>query len=95
MVNINDDIADDVFDAARFLLVHGAGVNTLDNDHSTPLHEAAQCGGIKAARLLLEHGANIHLQNKDGKTPLEVASMGGHKELAQLLSEHLESEQKT
>ncbi|KAH9988272.1 hypothetical protein BJV74DRAFT_951505 [Russula compacta] len=93
-VNANDDLADDIFDAARFLLKSGADVNTLDNDHSTPLHETALCGAFKAARLLLEHGADIRLKNREGETPLVVASTGGHKELARLLSEHSESEKK-
>jgi len=94
LFEIEDVFEDRYFDAIQFLLEHGADVDALDNNHSTPLHRASQYGSIKAMWLLLEHGANAHLQNDDGHTPSQVASAKDHEEITRLLSEHSQSEQK-
>jgi ankyrin repeat protein len=73
---------------ARLLLEHGADVNALSNDRSTPLHLAAQPGRIEVVRVLLEHGANAAAEDDNGSTALQVASNNGHDEVMKLLSEH-------
>ena len=96
LAGLNDtyDTLDMFLDTIRFLLEHGADVDALDNDHSTPLHLASRDGCAKGARLLLEHGANMHLENIIGETPLKVAEGQDHEEITQLLLKHLQSQQK-
>ena len=60
------------------LLEHGADIDALDNNHSTPLHSALYSGNVEAARLLLDYGASIHIQNKQGQTPLQVLITDDH-----------------
>ncbi|KAH9987290.1 ankyrin repeat-containing domain protein [Russula compacta] len=59
---------------ARLLLEHGADVEAEDNEHATPLLEAARNGKLEVARVLLEHGAVVHVQDNQGCTPLHLAS---------------------
>ena len=59
---------------ARALLEHGVDVNSLDNDHATPLHFASSCGGLEIVRLLLGHGAKANVENNLGQTPLHLVS---------------------
>ena len=77
----------------RCLLEHGADIDSLDDDHATPLHVSSYWGCAKAVRLILEHRANVHLQDNEGRTPFQVASALGRKKVTQLLSEHLQSQQ--
>jgi len=73
LVKIEDK---DILGAIQLLLLeHGADVDALDNDHSTPLHLASQYGSVRATQLLLEYGANVHLQNNDGHTPSRCRSI--------------------
>jgi ankyrin repeat protein len=67
------------------LLEHGADINALRNDDSTPLHISAQRGNVEVARMLLEHGASTSVKNKFGKTPLRVARSS---DVIELLSKH-------
>ena len=87
--NVEAGMGDHIFAAMLFLLDHGADVDPLDNDDSTPLNTASYFGNVKAARLLLEYGASVHVQNNEGQTPFEVAATEGHEEVTRLLSEHL------
>jgi len=57
-------------DVAIFLLEHGADPDAKNDDHETPLHQAALYGSVKGAQLMLKHGANVHARNKAGHTPL-------------------------
>jgi ankyrin repeat protein len=63
---------DDIyFEVVGYLLEHGADVNAQANtEHSTPLHLASYCGGVKVAQLLLDHGVNINVRDEMGRTPL-------------------------
>ena len=53
-------------------LEHGADIDALDNNHSTPLHLALHSGNVEATRILLEYGASIHVRNKQDQTPLQL-----------------------
>jgi ankyrin repeat protein len=85
------DTLDMFLDTIRCLLKHGADIDALDNNHTTPLHLASHYGCVKGAQLLLEHRASVHLQDKEGRTPFQVALARGHEKVTQLLSEHSQS----
>lgn len=57
----------------------GIGVNTLDVEGNTPMHEAAFGDGcnVTAIRTLLKHGAEQDLAAADGMTPLMLAASQG------------------
>ena len=84
----NDDNSLSLSNVVRLLLEHGADVNALSDDRSTPLHVAAQYGRIEVVRALLEHGANVGMEDDDGKTASQVASDNGHEDIMKFLSEH-------
>jgi hypothetical protein len=70
---------------ARLLLEHGADVNARTNDHTTPLHKAAQNREVEVVRVLLEHGADADAEDDQGRTALQVARTD---EIKKMLSEH-------
>jgi hypothetical protein len=58
-------------DIMRWLLDHGADINTAMNCYRfTPLSGAAHGMHLEAVQVLLEHNANINSQDTDGETPL-------------------------
>jgi ankyrin repeat protein len=63
--------------AARFLLEHGADVNTPGEAGRTPLHEAMRGQRIEILPLLLEHGADVEARDDSGRTPLHWANYRG------------------
>ena len=79
----------------QLLLDHGAGVNTTDNEGSSPLHHSSFRGGdnfsfpaigsVEGTRLLLEHGANIDAEDNNGNTPFLMALEAGHHEMVEFL----------
>jgi ankyrin repeat protein len=73
---------------ARLLLEHGADINALSEDRSTPLHIAARDGRVEVVRVLLEYGANVGLEDGHGRSALQVASNEGHDVVMKFLSEH-------
>ncbi|MHC4167917.1 MAG: ankyrin repeat domain-containing protein [Planctomycetota bacterium] len=75
-------------DAVRSLLEKGAEANTKDKRGETPLHYAAQHGGIRFAKLLIANGAEINARNHRGETPLCVAVRWGYQDIAELLLEN-------
>ena len=67
----------------KYLLKHGANVNSANRFGTTPLHEAVAkaCYSYDAAReelsiiqTLLAHSANPALTNNEGKTPLHIVA---------------------
>ena len=58
---------------AQLLLKYGAQVNAQGNDHSTPLHVAAQYGRIEVVHVLLMHGVDISAEDDRGRTASQVA----------------------
>lgn len=61
-------------EAARLLLLHGAGVDPRTHGGFTPLHWAGSRDAIHVARLLLDKGADIEAANGQGITPLHWAA---------------------
>jgi ankyrin repeat protein len=70
---------------AQDLIMDGANVNVLTDDHLAPLHMAAQNGNVAIARLLLEHGAEINPVDLKGWTPLDRAEKWQHPQTATFL----------
>jgi len=63
-------------DVADYLVSHKANVNANDKDGVTPLHLAAEFGGLnrmKLVTLLLDNGADPLAKDRDGVTPVDVA----------------------
>jgi len=69
----------------RTLLEHGANPHLRDDQGSTSLHMACQCGHNLAVSLLVEHGAPLDAQDGMGWTPLHSAINKEHLRAAALL----------
>jgi len=73
----------------KFLLDHGASVDSKNRWGITPLHEAAAGGHLGAVELLVERGADVNAKDRDGDTPLVAAQAISHsKRVARFLREH-------
>lgn len=57
----------------RLLLDHGANVNEMGCDVTSPVYRAVMSGNPAIVSLLLERGADLTRQCSDGDTPLEAA----------------------
>jgi hypothetical protein len=55
---------------------YGANVNTVDKDGRTPLHDAAESGGLPMVKLLVEYKANPNVEDDWGFTPLDDSANG-------------------
>ena len=69
----------------KVLIEDGADVNTMDEDHDTPLILAACNGFDKVVSLLIEKGANVNAANNYGSTALMYACDGNFDKVVQLL----------
>ena len=67
----NEDI-----EAVKFLLLHGANIQSLGEYGNTPLHEAINAGHFDIARYLLSKGANPDVKNQEGKYPKDCCWEG-------------------
>lgn len=74
-------------DIARVLLSHGALVDGVDENDSTPLMYAVGEGYIDMVRLLLKHGADVEVVD-DMWTPLMLAASKGYTDIARVLLSH-------
>ena len=79
----------------RWLLSHGADVNTQDeDDHSqwAPLHEATYSGNLQIFWMLREHNADLNIRTGLGKSLLHLAASPldhrDHLIIMQLLLDH-------
>jgi hypothetical protein len=65
--------------AVRFMLDHGADVNTADPMGRTPLMSAASSDVLllEEVKLLIDRGANVNAKSHSGETALDVATLRG------------------
>jgi ankyrin repeat protein len=70
----------DSFDAVRWLVELGAGVNATNASGQTALHGAAHMGGNTVVQLLVDRGAALDVQDAQGQTPYRLAE--GHLNIA-------------
>jgi hypothetical protein len=73
------------FEAARYLLEHGADANLSNEQQETPLHQAADHNQADIAEALLQAGANPNLQQQEGETPLHLAACKGNLRVIEVL----------
>eukprot|EP01046_Picozoa_sp_COSAG06_P004866 COSAG06_NODE_210_length_20171_cov_14.683489_10_plen_137_part_00 len=72
----------------RLLVDADAELDTLNGDHSNPLHTAAQNGHPTTCEILLDAGAQIDVKRSDsGSTPLITAAMSNRSNVVRLLIE--------
>lgn len=58
----------------RWLVEHGATINTKDSGDNTPLHKACERNStLKVVELLVKHGASLTARNKNRETALDMA----------------------
>lgn len=69
----------------RYLIAHGADVNTRTNNGGTALLAAVSNSNVESVEALLEHGANVNAARNDGDTPLLRATAYGSAPIARLL----------
>ncbi len=72
-------------DAVRFLIEHGANVNTQITGCETPLVHAAQSGYPKMVALLIENGADLEAKSLNDATALLLAAQNGYVDICDLL----------
>ncbi len=62
-------------EVVELLIRHGADVNAIEGDRSSPLHSAALLGHEKAVYVLVQNGADVNAANNRGETPLGAATV--------------------
>lgn len=71
----------------RYIIDHGADVNSSDHHSKTALHYAIQDGRLEVVKLLLSHGANPMLHANFCDDALQLSCLGGHLDIfAHLIS---------
>jgi len=65
-------------DVARFLVQHGADVNSTSPNGSTPLMMAAMSGNEYLVKYLLEQGADLKIRNSLGFSAIDMAKQYDH-----------------
>ncbi|KAN0129857.1 hypothetical protein V8E53_012329 [Lactarius tabidus] len=74
-------------ESTKWLLNHGADVNSQKKDGWTPLHLAGD--NLEACRLLLEHNAEVDSRDNEGLTPfLKACKKRSSPDILQLFLEH-------
>lgn len=76
------------FEIAQFLLEMGHAPDGVDEDGSTPLHDAAAGGFVPIVRLMIEKAPIcVDMLDNDGDSPLHNAARGDHCECVEILLE--------
>ncbi|MGL4367532.1 MAG: ankyrin repeat domain-containing protein [Brevinemataceae bacterium] len=82
---------DKSLESAKFLLTHGAYLNTRDNQGNTFLMIASESGYIKLVEFILSQKTQniiIDTVNRDNYSALDLAVKNGHTEIVKLLVNH-------
>lgn len=72
-------------ETVRLLASHGAPVNVVSHDGTTPLHWAARWGCAAVAVALVEAGAHLGARDAEGLTAVEVAVAEAKDDIAAVL----------
>jgi quinoprotein dehydrogenase-associated probable ABC transporter substrate-binding protein len=75
-------------DRVRYLLAHGAHIDTVDGEGYPPLVNASRFGFVEMATYLTDHKANPNQPDRSGWTPLMYAAWGDRPELVKMLLAH-------
>jgi quinoprotein dehydrogenase-associated probable ABC transporter substrate-binding protein len=75
-------------DRVRYLLAHGARVDSLDGDGNSSLINAVRFGFSAVATYLAEHKANANFADRSGWTPLMFAAWDDDPALVKMLLAH-------
>jgi quinoprotein dehydrogenase-associated probable ABC transporter substrate-binding protein len=85
---LNNAIVANDNDRVRYLMSHGAHVNSLDGEGFTPLIAAIRFGFVPLAAELLDHKGDANFADRNGWTPLMWAAWGDNPTLINLLVKH-------
>ena len=75
-------------EVAKFLLDHGADVNSRNDQGYTPLHFATVNGSKAMVELFLDHQAEANGENNEGVRPLHLAASRGFLSVVEALLVH-------
>lgn len=64
-------------DCVKYLIKHGANVESKTNEDWTPLHCAVRWNNIEVAEILIQNGANINAKSSGNNTPLHIVASNG------------------
>jgi len=70
---------------ASYLIEHGADVNAVNNNGTTPLIFAAMYNKINSVKLLLSKEVDVTIKDIEGKTALNYAQQKGFNDIIDLL----------
>jgi ankyrin repeat protein len=83
---IHDHVTEGDHSAVKSTLeIDSTLINSLNENHETPLLLAATHGHIDIARYLLEHNADFSIGDADDSRPIHLAAIGGHTTIIELL----------
>ncbi|KAJ7604359.1 hypothetical protein DFH06DRAFT_1487687 [Mycena polygramma] len=74
-------------EGVRFLLDHGADVNTAGGEYGNALQSAASKGHMDIVHVLLDHGADVNAAGGRYGSALQAAASDGHMVIVRLLLE--------
>ncbi|HBR70787.1 TPA: hypothetical protein DIC20_00530 [Candidatus Dependentiae bacterium] len=75
-------------DMAKFLVRHGADVNSVGFRRITPLAIAVSAGNLDLVRFIIEKGANVNASGEFGETALQFAILNDDLDMVKLLAEN-------
>jgi quinoprotein dehydrogenase-associated probable ABC transporter substrate-binding protein len=85
---LNNAIVANDIDRVRYLLEHGAQVNSRDGEGYTPLINATRFGFLPVAAYLAAHEAQIDMADRSNWTPLMYAAWNNKADFVQMLVAH-------
>ncbi|EAY01035.1 hypothetical protein TVAG_295690 [Trichomonas vaginalis G3] len=73
----------------KYLISHGADINSTDSLGSTALHNATRYNRKEIVEFLISEGADVYAINEYKETPLHIAIENNFEDLAELLISHM------